>query len=113
MGSEMCIRDRVPTCTLLSLARCQLHYQSLAPLVVGSRLFSKSPLQERVCEIVLDSLEQMPFSNQRSNFLTYVDVLHDLMEGGGDDEITINLRSSEQQIVRSVSVDYIARYFRS
>jgi len=55
----------------------------------------------------------MPFGNQRSDFPTSVDVLHDLMKSERDDGITMNSRSSEQQIVRSVSVDYIARHFRS
>ena len=35
------------------------------------------------------------------------------MESGWDNGITMNLRSSEQQIVRSVGIDYIARHFRS
>ena len=33
----------------------------------------------------------MPFGNQRSDFLTSVDVLHDLIESGGDNGIMMNL----------------------
>ena len=55
----------------------------------------------------------MPFGNQCSDFPTSVDVLHDLMESEGDDGITMNPRSSQQQIVRSVGVDHIARHLRS
>ena len=55
----------------------------------------------------------MPLGSQRSDFPIFVNILHDLMESGGDDGITMNPWSSEQQIVRSVGVNYIARHFRS
>ena len=55
----------------------------------------------------------MPFGDQRSDFFISVNILHDLIESGGDDGITMNPRSSQQQIVRSVSIDHVARHFRS
>jgi len=55
----------------------------------------------------------MPFGDQRSDFPIFVNMLHDLMESGGDDGVTMNPRSSQQQIVRSVGVNHIARHFRS
>ena len=54
----------------------------------------------------------MSFGNQRSDFPTSVDIFHDLMESGGGDGVTMNPWSSQQQIVRSVGVNHIARYFR-
>jgi len=55
----------------------------------------------------------MPFGDQRSDFPISVNILHDLMESGGDDGVTMNPWSSQKQIVRSVGVNHIARHFRS
>jgi len=55
----------------------------------------------------------MPFGDQRSDFPISVNILHDLMESGGNDGITMNPLSSQQQIVRSVGVNHVARHFRS
>ena len=54
----------------------------------------------------------MPFGNQ-CDFPTSVDIFHNLVEGGGDDGVTMNPWSHEQQIVWSVGVDHIARHFGS
>ena len=55
----------------------------------------------------------MPFSDQRSDFPISINILYDLMESGGDDGVTMNPRSSPQQIVQSVGVNNIARRFKS
>jgi len=55
----------------------------------------------------------MPFGDQRSDFPTFVDIFHDLMDSGGYDGVTMYPWSSKQKIVRSVSVDHITSHFRS
>ena len=75
--------DLIPTCTLLSVS----FIISLVPLTVDFHSSSENPSKEGVCEIVLYPLEWMPFGNQHSDFPTFVDVFHDLMEGGGEMEL--------------------------
>ena len=82
----------------LPLVQCQLHYQSLVPLAGGSCSSSENPGIERVCEVVLHPLKRMPFGDQCSDFPTSVNILHDLMESGGDDGVTMNPRSSQSKL---------------
>jgi len=55
----------------------------------------------------------LPVGDQRPDFLISVNIFHDLLESGGDDGVTTNPRSSQQQIVRSVGLIHIARHFGS
>jgi len=55
----------------------------------------------------------MPFDNQRSDFSISVNILHDLMESRGDNGITMNPWSFQQQVIQSVGVNNIARHLGS
>ena len=55
----------------------------------------------------------MLLGDQRSDFSIFVNILHDLMESRGDDEVAMNPWSSQQQVIRSVSVNKIAHHLRS
>jgi len=49
----------------------------------------------------------MLFSDQLSHFSPFISVFHHLMKGGQDDGVAVNPWSSQQQIVRHVSINEI------
>jgi len=62
-------------------------------------------LEERISELILGLLEWMPFSNQRSHFPLFINVFHHLIKSGWDDGVAVDPRSSQQQVVRGISVN--------
>ena len=70
-------------------------------------------IEKGIGEVILNSLEQMPFGNQRSHLFIFINVFHHLMKSGGDDRVAVNPRSFQQQVVRGVSVNDLTCYLRS
>ena len=70
-------------------------------------------IKEEISKLILDSFEQMPYSNQRSHFFIFTNVFHYLMKSGWDDGVAVNSWSFQQQIVRGVGVNDITCHLRS
>ena len=64
-------------------------------------------IKEGISKIILNSFEWMPFGNQRSHFSIFTNVFHYSMKSGWEDGVAGNPRSSQQEIVRGVSVNDI------
>jgi len=70
-------------------------------------------IEEGISKVILESLERMPFGNQRSHFFIFINVFNHLMKSGRDDGFAVNPRSSQQQVVRGVGVNDITCYLGS
>ena len=53
----------------------------------------------------------MLFSYQRFYLTTLISVFYDLVEGGRDEEICVDPWSSQQQVIRRVSINDVTRHF--
>ena len=68
-------------------------------------------VEEGVREVILHSFEQLHFNEYPSDHNIIFHIFEALVQCWRDDPVGMDPWSSEQEIVRRVSVDDIARYF--
>jgi len=67
--------------------------------------------EEGVHEVILYFFEWLHFSEYRSDYSIISHIFKAMVQCGRDDPVSMDPWSFEQEIVRRVSVDDIARYF--
>ena len=62
-------------------------------------------------EVILHSFDQLHFGEHPSNHSIIAHIFDALVQSGGDDPVGMDSWSSEQEIIRCVSVDDVTCYF--